>query len=215
MALFDQPKQTRLEEYLNGLTHGAGFFLCLIASPYLMYQAYYAQIDYAVIACAVFCSSMLLMYGASTIYHLTNSPRRKMQMRSLDHICIFVLIAGSYTPFALLALPVDWGITFFVIAWSLAIIGIAFKIWFFERFEKISYLFYLAMGWLSIFGYTPLKQALGDGGMWLLIGGGAAYTIGILFFLLDQRIRFFHTLWHLFVVAGSAFHFLAVYKYVI
>jgi hemolysin III len=214
MSVSKLPRQTRLEEYLNGLTHGVGFFLCLIASPYLLYRAYYSPIEFSFSSCAVFCSSMLLMYGASTVYHLTKSPKRKLKMRSLDHICIFVLIAGSYTPFSLLSLPDAWGATFFIVAWSLAGIGIALKIWFFERFEKVSYLLYPAMGWMSVIGYKPLSAALGDG-MLMLASGGIAYTLGIVFFLLDQKVKFFHTLWHLFVLTGSGLHFLTIYKYVI
>ena len=215
MSASKLPIQTRLEESLNGFTHGAGFFLCLIASPFLLYRAYYAEPNLSLVACTIFCGSLLLQYASSTVYHLTNAPQRKVRMRSLDHICIFVLIGGSYTPFALVSLPPAWGGPFFITAWGLAALGIALKIWFFERSEKLSYLLYIAMGWMSITGYRPLKESLGDDGMILLVSGGITYTIGIFFFLLDQKIRYFHTLWHLFVLAGSALHFITVYKYVL
>jgi hemolysin III len=154
------------------------------------------------------------MYGASTIYHLARSSARKSQLRALDHICIFILIAGSYTPFALVSLPENWGRGFLLAAWGLATIGVGLKVFFFNRFTKLSYLLYLAMGWMAVIGYKPLQASLGDG-MYLLLAGGIAYTTGILFFLFDQRVRFFHFMWHLFVLAGSGLHFLAVYKYVI
>ncbi|MBC8369883.1 MAG: hemolysin III family protein [Planctomycetes bacterium] len=215
MSVSKIPRQSKYEEYLNGLTHGIGFFVCFIASPYLLSRAYYSGLENALLACTIFCGSMLVLYGSSTVYHLTRSPQRKMRMRSLDHICIFVLIAGSYTPFALISLPTNWGATFFIAAWLLATVGIALKIFFFERFEKASYVLYLAMGWMAVIGYKPLHAALGDGGMAMLAGGGIAYTLGITFFLFDQRVKFFHALWHLFVLAGSGLHFLTVYKYVI
>jgi len=157
----------------------------------------------------------VLLYGASAVYHFNDQPRHKPWLQFLDHACIFLLIAGSYTPFALVTLPGAWGRGFLIGAWSLAAIGILFKVFFTGRFPMFSNAIYLVMGWMAVIGWEPMRDNLPAGGLAFVVAGGAAYTAGIAFFIFDEKVPFFHAVWHLFVLAGSALHFVAIYGYVL
>ncbi len=204
-----------LEEVANAITHGVGLVFSLIAAPFLVLTATARGDGLAVLGFGVFALSLVLLYGASTLYHLERRPRRKHWMRILDHACIFLLIAGSYTPFALVTLRGPWGWGFLIAAWSLAFLGILFKVFFIGRFPMLSNLLYLGMGWMAVVGWKPMMENLATGGFdWVLIGG-LFYTLGVAFFIFDEKVRFFHAVWHLFVLAGSVAHVVAVYQFVL
>lgn len=204
-----------LEEIANSLTHALGLVFSLAAAPMLVAAAYARGDALGVVGCSIFAASLILLYGASTAYHMARRPLAKHLTRILDHSCIYLMIAGSYTPFALITLRGPWGWSFFGVAWGLAAVGILFKIFYTGRFVTLSNIVYLGMGWMAVVGWKPMHASLDDGGMlWLMIGG-AAYTLGIAFFILDDKVRFFHAIWHIFVLVGSAAHAVTVYRYVL
>ncbi len=168
----------------------------------------------AVTACAVFGTSLVLLYTASTLYHSISVAAAKPALRALDHIAIYVLIAGTYTPFTLIALPGPWGWSLFAAVWTLALAGSALELGLLKRYHKLAVLLYVGMGWIGMIAFKPLSEHLQTGGMLLLIGGGVAYTLGVPFYLW-RRLPYHHALWHVFVLAGSVLHFLAVLLYVI
>ncbi len=187
----------------------------MIAAPFLVSKALHSGDQGALLGALLFGLSLVLLYGASAIYHFVEHPKHKSWMQFVDHACIFLLIAGSYTPFALVTLPAPWSHGFLIAAWSLAVAGIAFKVFFTGRYPIVSNLLYLGMGWMAVIGWEPLSSNLAAEGLSLVVAGGAAYTLGIAFFIFDTKVKFFHAIWHLFVLAGSALHFLAIYQYVL
>lgn len=204
-----------LEEVVNALIHGIGLLFSLAVAPFLVLAATTRGDGLAVVGFSVFALSLVLLYGASTAYHLARHPVRKSWMQVMDHACIFLLIAGSFTPFALVTLRGPWGWSFLGVSWGLALLGIAFKLFFTGRFPLLSNLIYLGMGWMAVIGWQPMMENLPLGGFIWLIVGGLFYTLGITFFIFDEKVRFFHAVWHLFVMGGSAAHVVAVYQYVL
>ena len=168
----------------------------------------------AVIAAAVFGASLVLLYTASTLYHSIPLPAAKGVLRALDHVAIYLLIAGTYTPFTLLALPPAWGWPLLAAVWTLAILGSAVDLGLLGRSRKVAAILYVGLGWVGLIAFKPLSEHLPTGGLALLLGGGAAYTLGVPFYLW-KRLPYHHALWHAFVLAGSVLHFLAVLLYVI
>lgn len=203
------------EELANALTHGVGLLFSLIAAPFLVFAATTRGDALAIVGFSIFALSLVLLYGASTAYHLARTPQSKNWMQIVDHSCIFLLIAGSYTPFALVTLRGPWGWSFLAAAWTMALCGIVFKLFFTGRFPMLSNLLYLGMGWMAVIGWEPMTQNLPTGGFEWLILGGLCYTLGVTFFIFDEKVPFFHAVWHLFVLAGSAAHVVAVYQYVL
>lgn len=167
-----------------------------------------------VVASAIFGSALVLMYAASTLFHSIPLPRAKHILRVVDHSCIYLLIAGTYTPFTLVTLHGPWGWSLFGFTWGLAIIGVAFKIFFTGRFEILSTGVYLMMGWCGLAAVHPMLHALPAGGLWWLLAGGLSYSVGVIFYAWE-RLRYHHAIWHVFVLAGSVCHFFAVLLYVI
>lgn len=165
-----------------------------------------------VIGASVFGGALVALYAASTLYHAIPTPRAKRIFRIIDHVAIFLLIAGTYTPFTLGVLRGAWGWTLFGIVWTLAGVGIVFKVVLGTKYPRASTIFYLAMGWLIVVAARPLMLNLPSAGVWLLAAGGLAYTAGVIFFVIDHR-RYMHAVWHVFVMAGSACHFFAVLYY--
>lgn len=207
------PLKVRLaDEIANSITHGLGLILSLIGLPVLIITSLDRGDVINVIGASVFGGTLVALYLASTLYHSIPAPRAKRVLRILDHVAIFLLIAGTYTPFTLGVLRGVWGWTLFGIVWTLAAIGILFKVVLGTRFPKASTIFYLAMGWLIVVAARPLMLSMPSAGLWLLAAGGLAYTCGVVFFVLDHR-RYMHAVWHLFVMAGSACHFVAVLRY--
>jgi hemolysin III len=199
------------EEIANSVSHGVGLLAALVATPVLLRAARLGnRIELA--GAAVFSATLVLLYLASTLYHALHDGRAKRVFRVLDHSAVFLLIAGTYTPFAVSVLHGMWGWTLLAVVWSLAAVGIALTAVEGERFERFYTPVYLAMGWLIIVAIRPLWRDLPGAGLLLLGAGGLAYTAGV-GFLAARHMRYNHLVWHLLVLAGSACHWAAVFLY--
>lgn len=209
-----QEMQTHAEEIANSLTHGLGLVLSAAGLAVLVTLAALKGTALHITAVSVYGASMVFLYAASTLYHVARRPRIKHLLRVLDHIAILVMIAGSYTPFALVLMHPTLGWTLFGLVWSIAVIGMLFKIFSGHRFAGASTVLYVAMGWLAVLFIKPMLEVLPLAGFLWLVAGGLAYTVGVAFFAWE-RLPFNHTIWHLFVLAGSFCHFMAVLFYVI
>lgn len=204
----------RNEELANRLTHGVGVLLG-VAGLVLMVVASARHGDvWHVVSTAIFGATLVLLYAASTAYHSVAGEKIRRLMRKVDHAAIFLLIAGTYTPFVLVTLRGPWGWSLFGVIWGLAVVGVTMKFWFAGRFKLVSTLIYLAMGWLVLIAIKPLMAALPAGGMKFLVAGGLCYTGGAAFYLW-KRLPYHHAIWHLFVLAGSICHWAAVYFHVV
>ena len=210
---FEERPQSLGEEIANSVSHGAALLAATAAAPVLIVGAVQRGGAAAVVGASVFAATMLLLYLTSTIYHALPRNRAKPVFQVLDHAAIFLLIAGTYTPFTLGVLNGPWGWTLFGIVWGLAFAGVALKAIGGVRFPTLSTLLYLAMGWLALIAIKPLWLNLPAWGLFWLLAGGFAYTVGVFFFAVDGRLRYSHFVWHLFVVAGTACHFIAVLWY--
>lgn len=202
--------QSPAEELANTLSHGIALLLTIAALPVLVIDAVRDGGASAVVGASVFGAAMVVLYLVSTLYHALPAGSAKRVFVILDHSAIFLLIAGTYTPFALGALSGPWGWSLFGIVWGLALLGIALKAFFGTRFQPLSLALYLVMGWLVLIAGKTLLEAIPPAGLAWLTAGGVAYTLGVVFFVLDERVRFAHFVWHLFVIAGTACHFVAV-----
>ena len=200
-------------ERLNSYTHLAGTLLAAIGAPVLVVLAARSGDAWKIVGCATYAAALLLLYGSSTLYHSLRGPAKAI-LRKLDHCSIYLLIAGTYTPFALVTLRGPWGWTLFGLAWGLAALGIAQEFVFGKGARRLSILIYVVMGWMGVAALRPLAAGLGAPGLAWLLAGGLLYTGGVVFYLLDERVRHFHGVWHLFVLGGSAAHFVAVAFYV-
>lgn len=210
----DRP-QTLGEEIANSISHGVGALGALLAAPLLIIGAT-RQGDAALVAgAAIFAATMCLLYLASTLYHALPTGRAKRLFNLLDHSAIYLLIAGTYTPFTLGPLRGPWGWTLLALVWGLAVLGVALKAS--KRLDRpvLSVGLYLAMGWLVAIAVDPVLEHVPTGGLWLLLAGGLAYTAGVVFFVFDSRWRYAHFVWHLFVLAGTACHFFAALWYAV
>ncbi|MCB1143445.1 MAG: hemolysin III family protein [Leptospiraceae bacterium] len=207
--------QTPLEEFGNALIHGIGAFLGLIGWIYLATQAMGTnQATNKIISVSLFGFSLIALYLSSTLYHSSKTEKTKKFFKVLDHCSIYLLIAGSYSPFTLILLEGSSRYILLSLAWGLAVAGIVFKLYFTGRFKKTSTAIYILMGWMALFFYKPILEAIHYEGFAWIIGGGLSYTLGAIFYLWD-RIPAFHTIWHIFVVGGSTLHFFAILFYVI
>jgi hemolysin III len=202
------------DELASSIIHGIGIVLSIAGLATLVAFAALHGSALAVVACAVFGTSLVLLYTASTLYHSIPAAAAKPTLRALDHIAIYVLIAGTYTPFTLIALPGAWGWSLFAAVWTLALVGSALELGLLKRYHKLAVLLYVGMGWIGMVAFEPLSQHLQTGGTALLLAGGLAYTLGVPFYLW-RKLPYHHALWHVFVLAGSVLHFLAVLLYVI
>jgi hemolysin III len=207
-----EPLYSLSEEIAHALTHGLGLvasvggLVTLVAAAWLRGDAWH------IVGCSIFGATLVLLYGSSTLYHGLRNPRAKRLFQRFDHAAIFLLIAGSYTPFTLVSLRGGWGWTLLAIVWCLAILGIALEVAGHSR--RVSVALHLAMGWLVLIAAEPLARSLQPDGLLLLALGGIAYTLGVLFYAW-RRLPYHHAVWHLFVLAGSACHYACVLGYVI
>ena len=192
----------------NSVTHGAGIVASIAATAVLIVLAAGTGAA-AVVGASIFGASLVLLYTASTLYHGVRSPAAKARLKILDHCAIYVLIAGTYTPFTLVGLRGGWGWTLFGVIWGLAVAGVVFKLFWTGRFPRISTAIYLAMGWLIVVAAVPAIRALSPVTLGWLFVGGMAYTIGTVFYH-NRRIPYAHAIWHAFVLTGSASHAIAV-----
>jgi hemolysin III len=202
------------EELANVLTHGAGAVASLAGAAVLVSVAALWGDAWTVVGAAVFGATLVLLYTASTLYHAAHSPAVKARLKVLDHCAIYLLIAGSYTPFTLNGLRGGWGWSLFGVVWTLAVAGTVFKLFFTGRFPRLSTATYIAMGWLAVIAIVPMVQRLPAETLGWMVAGGVIYTAGTVFYH-NRRIRYAHAIWHVFVIGGSACHFAAVLTQVV
>ena len=205
-------KQLPLEEKLNAITHGVGAFLGIIGLGFLIYYDT-NKTPFSLFSVIVYGSSVVILFTASTLYHLAIDQKKKYYLRITDHISIYFLIAGTYTPVLLISLVDSLGWILFYLVWTITALGIVIKLFFTGKFEVFSTLMYLAMGWLIVFDLSSLADKINEG-MVFLIAGGVAYTVGVVFYTFE-RIPYNHVIWHLFVLIGAFCHFLMIFNYVI
>jgi hemolysin III len=205
----EERAQTLGEEVANAVSHGIGFLLAAASLPVLVQFASRHGGTASVVAASIFAATMMLLYFVSTLYHALPAGRAKVWFNRLDHAAIYVFIAGSYMPWLLGALRGPWGWSLFGVVWSAAALGVAAKLFNRLRHPFWSTGLYVAMGWVAVVAIVPLVERVPGAGLAWLVAGGLAYTLGAVVFLLDNRIRYAHFVWHLFVIAGSACHFCA------
>ena len=206
-------EQSRGEEIANSISHGAGLIAALVGTPFLVMHAVRHGDAGSIAGSCIFAASMVLLYLASTLYHSLPAGKAKRMFRIIEHSAIFLLIAGTYTPFTLGVLRGGWGWTLLGLVWGLALAGVILKI--FDRMSHpiISTGLYLLMGWLIVIAADPMLVRVPLSGLLWLVAGGVAYTAGVAFFVTDARLRYGHFIWHLFVMAGTACHYFAVLWY--
>ncbi len=202
--------QTLGEEIANSVSHGVGLLAAAAAAPILVISAVQKDSAWAVVGVSTFAATTLLLYLASTLYHALPHCKAKEIFKILDHGAIFLLIAGTYTPFTLGVLRGTWGWTLFGLVWSLALVGIVVKTVWGARGSWHSTVLYLVMGWMVLIAIKPLLMHVSAGGLVWLLAGGIAYTVGVIFYAVDGKVRYAHFIWHLFVLAGTSCHFFAV-----
>jgi hemolysin III len=199
------------EELANSLTHGVGLLLAIAGLSGLMFVAGGVR---ETATCLVYGVTLILVYATSTLYHGVRLPQAKQLLRTLDHIAIFLLIAGTYTPFMLIALRGAWGWSLFGTVWVLAMLGALFELSRWRHARGVRVALYIAIGWVGLVAIKPLVAALPVPGLWLLFGGGVSYTFGVLFYVW-RSLRYHHAVWHLFVLGGSVLQYFAVLFYVL
>lgn len=202
------------EELANRLTHGLGALLS-VAGLVLMvvYSALHGD-AWIITSTAIYGASLVALYTASTLYHTFSSDRWRRFFQKLDHAAIFLLIAGTYTPFTLGPLRGSWGWALFGIVWGFAVVGVVLKLFFAGKADVLSTIAYLVMGWLVVIAIKPLVAALPSGALWLLVAGGLCYSLGTIFYLW-KRLPFNHAVWHVWVLGGSVCHWVAVFGYIV
>jgi hemolysin III len=202
------------EETMNAWTHCLGALLSLGGLAILVIQASRHGNAWHIVSCSIYGATMVLLFSSSTLYHSFYNPRLKHVLHIIDHASIFLLIAGTYTPFVLVNLRGGWGWSLFGVIWGLALAGIVFQVFFVSRFHVVRVLIYLAMGWLMVIAVKPLLSKVPlPGIIWLLLGG-LSYTVGVLFYIW-RKLPFHHAVWHLFVLAGTVCHYCAIFFYVL
>ncbi|MCC2677676.1 MAG: channel protein hemolysin family [Pseudobdellovibrio sp.] len=200
-------------ERFNSYTHLIGVILACVAASLLLAIAIEKSDAIRIIGFSIYGAIQIALYSVSTIYHSTRGEKKKF-FQLLDYLSIYLMIAGSYTPFTLLVLPGGWGWTLFGAVWALALIGIAQELWIGKRTRRYSLIIYMIMGWLVLVALKPLINSLPLPGFIWLVSGGLAYTLGVGFFLLDEKIKHFHGIWHICVMLGSFCQFICLYKFV-
>jgi len=208
----DAPPPSFGEEIANSVSHGFALLASLVALPVLVASALRQHDPWQVVGVSIFGASLIVLYAASTLYHAIRAPRAKRALRVLDHGAIYLVIAGSYTPFTLGVLRGPWGWSLLVAIWVLAIAGIALKAGLGFRYPRLSTALYLLMGWLVVLAIRPLLALMSTAGLLWLLAGGLCYTFGVVFYAWE-RLRYSHFVWHLFVFTGSVCHFFAILWY--
>lgn len=207
-------QSTVINEIANSVTHGIGALLAIAGLVLLVVFAVIYGNAWHIVSVSIYGSTLVLLYLSSTLYHAIQAPETKRILRIIDHSAIYLLIAGTYTPFTLVTLQGTRGWVMFGIIWGLALLGILYKVFFINRHVVISTLFYLIMGWMIVFSISDLYRGLSTGGLILLGAGGLSYTLGMIFYAARERLLM-HAVWHLFVLGGSICHFFAIFFYVL
>jgi len=202
------------EEKLNVISHGIGLVLSIVALVLLVVHSSMYGNGFHIVSFSIYGASLIVLYSASTMYHYVQSPRLRQKLNIFDHAAIYILIAGTYTPFTLVVLKGWIGWTIFGVSWALAIFGVIFKIFYTGKYDKISTIAYVLMGWLIIFAIKPLISSFPVEGLLWLLSGGIFYTVGAILYSL-RSIKFNHAIFHIFVLLGSFSHFIAVFFYVL
>jgi hemolysin III len=202
------------EETLNAWTHGFGALFGLVGLTVLVVLASLRGDAWHIVSCSIYGATLVLLFSSSTLYHSCRSERAKHICRIVDHASIYLLIAGTYTPFVLVTLRGGWGWSLFGVVWGLALAGIIFQIFFVSRFRLLQTLIYLLMGWLVVVAAGPLLARVPRPGLYWLLAGGLSYTVGALFYLW-KKLPYHHAVWHLFVLAGGMCHYFAILLYVL
>ncbi len=202
------------EEKLNIITHGFGFALSILGLLLLIFKASDLGNIMHLVSFSIFGASMILLYAASTFYHSAKSPVLRYRLNILDHASIYILIAGTYTPFALVTLSGTVGWVIFGVVWGMALTGVILKLFYTGRYNLLSTVMYVVMGWIIVFAIKPLFDNLDLPGFLWLVAGGLSYTVGAVFFMID-KLKFNHAIFHLFVLLGSFCHFISIYMYVL
>ena len=213
VALECLPAYTLGEELFNAISHGVGALLSVIGLIAMTMAAAKTGAMLRVACAVIYGTALFMLYSMSTLYHSLRG-RAKRVMRVCDHCSIFILIAGTYTPYTLILLPQSVGLKLLIAIWACAVLGITLTVVNLERFKKVSFVCYIGMGWAVIFAIGPLARAIAPAGLQLMIAGGVAYMLGLGFYAW-KRYRYMHSVWHLFVLAGSAAHFVSIFFYVI
>ena len=209
-----RPFYTTAEEIANSITHGIGAVLSVAGLTLLVVLAAIYGDVWRIVSFSVYGSTLVILYLASTLYHSFQHPRVKHIFRVFDHVSIYLLIAGSYTPFLLVSMRGAWGWSLLAVVWGLALLGVTFKVIFIGRYEVLATAAYVLMGWLVVIAFKQMLAHVPPGGVALLIAGGITYTLGVIFYAWE-KLPFNHAIWHLFVLGGSAFHFFAVLFYIL
>lgn len=208
------PRYTLREEIASSITHGVGIVLAIAGLAVLIAFATLHGNAWHIVGCSIFGAALILCFTTSTLYHSVQAERIKILLRTLDHSAIFLLIAGTYTPFLLVNLRGPWGWSLFAVIWGLTFAGIALRLFLKGRLHGLVVSVYIAMGWIVVVAVQPMLERVGTGGLALLAAGGLAYTAGVIFYKW-RRLPYNHAIWHGFVLAGAALHFFAVLFYVI
>lgn len=211
----DIPKYSLGEEIMSAVVHGVGALLSIAALVLCVVFSAHSGSTIAVLSSIIYGVTLIILYTMSTLYHSLAVNNAKRVFRIIDHCSIFLLIAGTYTPFTLVALEKPLGYILFSIIWGIAIIGIILNAIDLKKYKAISFVSYLVLGWIIIFAYNPLKEAVPYGGILLLISGGIVYTVGAIFYGFGKNVKYFHSIFHLFVLAASVLHFLSILIYVL
>lgn len=206
--------QTLNEEWANAITHGIGGLISISAVTLLIVLVSLEQGAQAVVAVSIYGASLFLLYLASTLFHSVQAPRVKAWLNLFDHCAIYLLIAGTYTPFLIVGLNDLTGWVLFSLIWSIALAGIYLKLRFRGKYHRFHVMNYVALGWIALFAMPQLKAHLPEGALDLIVAGGITYTVGVIFYVLEQ-VPFCHAIWHLFVLGGSTCHYIAVYHTVL
>lgn len=209
------PKYSLGEEIMSAVTHGVGALLSIVALVLCVLFSAHNESVVGVVSSIIYGLTLIILYTMSTLYHSLAVNNAKRVFRIIDHCSIYLLIAGTYTPFTLMVLPKPLGYYLFALVWSIAILGIVLNAINLKKFKVVSFISYLVLGWVIIFCYQPLKDNLDYGGILLLVAGGVVYTLGSIFYGFGKNVKYFHSIFHLFVLLGSILHFFAILLYVI
>jgi hemolysin III len=197
------------EEIIHSVTHGLGAIMSVAALVALVILAVTRGTEWHVLSFAIYGTSLLALYLASTLYHGVQKPRLRPILRKVDHACIYLLIAGTYTPFVLISMRSTVGLTLLAVVWGMAVFGIVYKIFFIDKFVVLTTLAYVVMGWMSVIAWREMVANIPSVGLVFLMVGGGLYTVGVIFYAMT-KIRYTHAIWHLFILGASACHFVAV-----